>query len=228
MTPTALRVPIAEIFRTIQGEGSLAGTPAIFIRTQGCDVGCPWCDTKHTWPLKGEGGQWRQYTIQEVADEVKALQGGTPAPLVVITGGEPFLHPEAIKAITGEVGRLPGVALVQFETSGTYPIPRLPRDVRTHVVVSPKIMMPGGRPLYEETMAKADELKMVITNAADFSLLEGLIERFSELLDLLAQRRIYLQPNAEVLDAVKLCIDAVTNSSHYKLSLQTHKTLGIR
>ena len=40
---------INEIFDTIQGEAYFTGTPATFIRLQGCPVGCAWCDTKHTW-----------------------------------------------------------------------------------------------------------------------------------------------------------------------------------
>ena len=46
---TKMHYPINEIFQTIQGEGVFTGLPAIFVRLQGCPVGCPWCDTRHTW-----------------------------------------------------------------------------------------------------------------------------------------------------------------------------------
>ena len=42
---------INELFETIQGEGSFTGQPSIFLRLQGCPVGCSWCDTKHTWEI---------------------------------------------------------------------------------------------------------------------------------------------------------------------------------
>lgn len=42
---------INEIFETIQGEASFTGTPSIFLRLQGCPVGCAWCDTKQTWEV---------------------------------------------------------------------------------------------------------------------------------------------------------------------------------
>ncbi len=44
-----MQYPINEMFQTLQGEGCFTGVPAIFIRLQGCPVGCAWCDTKHTW-----------------------------------------------------------------------------------------------------------------------------------------------------------------------------------
>src|ERR1700757_4021814 len=50
----SMRLPLNELFETVQGEGSKTGTPSTFVRLQGCDVGCPWCDTKHTWTLEDE------------------------------------------------------------------------------------------------------------------------------------------------------------------------------
>ena len=51
IAPVTLRV--AETFRSLQGEGPSAGAPAHFLRLQGCDVGCRWCDTKYTWDATG-------------------------------------------------------------------------------------------------------------------------------------------------------------------------------
>jgi organic radical activating enzyme len=72
---------VNEVFNTIQGEGMLAGTPATFIRLQGCTVGCPWCDTQYTW--KAGGTKWETQALVESLDLL---------PLVVITGGEPTLY----------------------------------------------------------------------------------------------------------------------------------------
>lgn len=49
-----MQYPINEMFQTLQGEGYFTGVPAIFIRLQGCPVGCSWCDTKHTWEMTPE------------------------------------------------------------------------------------------------------------------------------------------------------------------------------
>jgi 7-carboxy-7-deazaguanine synthase len=73
---------IAETFYSIQGEGATAGVPAVFVRLQGCSVGCGWCDTKYSWdPDAG-----REIELPAVLDEIAAF----PCRRVVITGGEPL------------------------------------------------------------------------------------------------------------------------------------------
>ena len=58
---------VNEIFPTIQGEATWTGTPATFIRLQGCPVGCSWCDTKHTWP---EGSENKKVSIVAMLEKV--------------------------------------------------------------------------------------------------------------------------------------------------------------
>ena len=73
---------INEIFYSIQGEGSLAGMPSVFIRLAGCPLRCKWCDTKYAWsPDAGT-----TYSVQHLLGEISRY----PAHHVVITGGEPF------------------------------------------------------------------------------------------------------------------------------------------
>src|ERR1041384_4555433 len=79
---------IAELFYSIQGEGSLAGVPSVFIRTSGCNLRCGWCDTPYTsWSPEGV-----DLALDQILDEVKAH----PARHVVVTGGEPMIAPEII------------------------------------------------------------------------------------------------------------------------------------
>ena len=72
----------AECFFSIQGEGATAGVPAVFVRLQGCSVGCGWCDTKYSWDPAGG----REQPLGALLDEVAAF----PCRRVVITGGEPL------------------------------------------------------------------------------------------------------------------------------------------
>ena len=81
------RFPVVETFHSLQGEGHHAGRSAFFIRLAGCSVGCPWCDTKHSWPAQGHPEQ----PVDALADAAKmAAEAG--ASFVVITGGEPLHH----------------------------------------------------------------------------------------------------------------------------------------
>ncbi|HMC61706.1 MAG TPA: 7-carboxy-7-deazaguanine synthase QueE [Candidatus Solibacter sp.] len=99
---------IAELFYTIQGEGSLAGVPSVFIRTSGCNLRCGWCDTPYTsWQPEGT-----DLTLDQILDEVKAH----PARHVVVTGGEPMIAPEIVPLTQ----RLHGLGLhITIETAGT-------------------------------------------------------------------------------------------------------------
>jgi 7-carboxy-7-deazaguanine synthase len=79
---------IAELFYSLQGEGSLVGVPSVFIRTSGCNLRCRWCDTPYTsW--NPEGTNW---SLDEILAEVKKH----PAKHAVVTGGEPMIAPEIV------------------------------------------------------------------------------------------------------------------------------------
>jgi len=76
---------ISEIFYSIQGEGQLAGTPSVFVRTSGCNLRCTWCDTPYTsWHPEGT-----ERSVAHILDEV----AGFGARHVVVTGGEPTIAP---------------------------------------------------------------------------------------------------------------------------------------
>jgi 7-carboxy-7-deazaguanine synthase len=99
---------IAELFYSLQGEGSLVGVPSVFIRTSGCNLRCVWCDTPYTsWQPEGA-----DLTLNQIVDEVKAH----PARHVVVTGGEPMIATELIPLTE----RLRGLGLhITIETAGT-------------------------------------------------------------------------------------------------------------
>ncbi|HEU4438346.1 MAG TPA: 7-carboxy-7-deazaguanine synthase QueE, partial [Methylomirabilota bacterium] len=101
---------IAETFYSIQGEGPTAGLPAVFVRLQGCSVGCRWCDTKYSWDLAGG----REATLPGLLAEVE----GFACRRVVITGGEPLESPlfTPLASALAERGYV-----VEVETSGTLP-----------------------------------------------------------------------------------------------------------
>ncbi|HVU18835.1 MAG TPA: 7-carboxy-7-deazaguanine synthase QueE [Candidatus Didemnitutus sp.] len=76
---------ISEIFHSLQGEGTLAGVPSVFVRTSGCNLRCNWCDTPYaSWNPEGD---------QRGVDEIVAEVGRHPARHLVLTGGEPMIAP---------------------------------------------------------------------------------------------------------------------------------------
>lgn len=99
---------IAEIFHSLQGEGTLIGVPSVFIRTSGCNLRCCWCDTPYTsWQPEG-----RQQSLDEILEQVAAY----PAHHAVVTGGEPMIAPEIVP-LTEQL-RARGLHIT-IETAGT-------------------------------------------------------------------------------------------------------------
>src|SRR5450759_4013187 len=78
---------VMEIYRSVQGEGTLMGVPTTFVRFFACNLRCSWCDTKYSWSVR-EGGTWESIPVREVAARVQTLE----ARHVVLTGGEPTLQ----------------------------------------------------------------------------------------------------------------------------------------
>ncbi|HDX8353408.1 TPA: 7-carboxy-7-deazaguanine synthase QueE [Aeromonas dhakensis] len=219
--------PINEIFQTIQGEGVFTGLPAIFVRLQGCPVGCPWCDTRHTWvvdPAREVGVQavldcsnesdgWSKMSTEQILASFQQL--GYQARHVVITGGEPCLYDlQDLSTALIATGYQ-----VQIETSGTSEIQT---HERTWVTVSPKINMKGGLPVLVSALERANEIKHPVAT-----------ERHVEELDaLLATARlrddvvIALQPISQKPRATQLAM-ATCIARNWRLSIQTHKYLDI-
>jgi 7-carboxy-7-deazaguanine synthase len=101
-------VKIAEIFYSLQGEGSLTGVPSVFVRTSGCNLRCTWCDTPYTsWQPEGE-----ELALGQITEAVAAYR----AAHVVVTGGEPMIAPEIVSLTE----RLREARLhITIETAGT-------------------------------------------------------------------------------------------------------------
>ena len=130
-TPPTLR--LSEVFRSIQGEGELAGVDSVFVRTVGCNLRCRWCDTPYTsWdPEAGE-----RLSVQDLAGRVL----DDDCRHVVLTGGEPLLVPGVVPLTRAlqDAGRH-----VTVETAGT-----VFRPVAADLIsLSPKLAnsTPGGR-----------------------------------------------------------------------------------
>jgi 7-carboxy-7-deazaguanine synthase len=195
-------LPIVETFHSIQGEGAWTGTNAFFIRLGGCDVGCWFCDTKASWNP-------RRHPQHSVGDLVAAAKDVNPA-IVVITGGEPLMH-----NLTELSESLHTAGLrVHLETSGAHPL----RGQFDWITLSPKTFKPPHESIYPHV----NELKVVIATAQDLEWAEQQAAKVSEL------AIHYLQPEWSTPASQDLIFSYVLNHPQWRMSLQTHKLLGVR
>ena len=140
---------INEAYASIQGEGTLAGIPMIILRTQGCSVSCPFCDTRQTWALSDDAftGDWAdalahpaKWTDREGHAIARSLRDQFPGEInwVLLTGGEPAEQPLApLSRALHDRGYS-----IALETSGTA-LGHVGAEI-DWVCVSPKVNMPGG------------------------------------------------------------------------------------
>jgi 7-carboxy-7-deazaguanine synthase len=154
---------ITEIFKSIQGEGTRAGLPCIFVRLTGCNLRCTWCDTAYAF----YGGT--KQSVDEVMGKVRALSGGgaSRVTLVEITGGEPLLQPET-PALAEKL--LAEGYTVMIETSGERFVGVLPREAIK--IVDVKCPDSGEADTFDMTNLDAvgpkDEIKFVISTRRDY------------------------------------------------------------
>lgn len=217
---------INELFETIQGEGSFTGQPSIFLRLQGCPVGCSWCDTKHTWEInlnsevsrdvvlnkKAETDEWVDLSVDDIFNIIASKN--FKAKHIVITGGEPCMVDLTPLCTMFE---LKGYS-TQIETSGTFEV--LTTD-KCWVTVSPKVNMRGGYDILSSAMQRANEIKHPVATE----------QHVQDLKDLLAEHNIidtpvYLQPISQKERATQLAIDTCI-ANNWRLSIQVHKYIGI-
>jgi 7-carboxy-7-deazaguanine synthase (Cx14CxxC type) len=206
---------VKEIFYTLQGEGANAGRPAVFCRFSGCNLWsgreqdrgsavCRFCDTDFVGTSGTLGGKYLD--AQALASQIASLWPSKGArPFCVLTGGEPLLQvDEALTSALHERG-----FSIAVETNGTIDAPK----GLDWVCVSPK----AGSQL---RLVRGDELKVVVPQ-------EGL--DLDKLATLEFTHRL-LQPMDGLLARrnTQWAIDRCLADPRWRLSVQTHKVVGIR
>ncbi len=215
---------IAEIFYSVQGEGSLVGVPSVFVRTSGCNLRCVWCDTPYTsWNPEGE-----ELTVEEILQRVSEFGAGH----VVVTGGEPMIAPQ-IRELAGGL-RQQGLHIT-IETAGTVQAP-LACDLMS---ISPKLKnsvphtRDGGRwaGQHERLRYQPEVLKQLMTNYPYqlkfvVAAAEDLAEIEAMCLELGAERRhVILMPEGIDRDTLQqrgLWLTEVCKRMGYRFSPRLH------
>jgi 7-carboxy-7-deazaguanine synthase len=213
---------ITEIFKSIQGEGTRAGLPCIFVRLTGCNLRCRWCDTAYAF----HGGT--KNSLEEILEKVSGLagRGAARVPLVEITGGEPLLQEET-SALAEKL--LAAGYTVMIETSGERFVGALPHGVIK--IVDVKCPDSGEPDTFDmanlEAVGANDEIKFVISSrrdydfAREFTLRHGLAERVHQVLF----SPVTADPAGawEGLNARELAERILADGLPVRLGLQLHK-----
>lgn len=198
---------VVEIFKSFQGEGAYIGIPVTFVRLAGCNLKCPWCDSKETW--KPEEGKIQWMSAQAIVSQCTTSQ-------MVITGGEPTLQP--IEFIIDEAHNC-GIS-VAIETNGTRPTP----DGVDWVVASPK---PPEYKIHPE--CAWNELKYVVD--AEFDVEKHIPEN---LRNMDSFGRIWLQPcdqgvgTSATEDSYVKVAALVDKYEWLRAGIQLHKIYSVR
>ncbi len=189
---------LAEIFYSVQGEGTWVGTPAVFVRLAGCNLNCRFCDTDYS--IKAF------LSVEQAVARVRELGGDCP--MVVLTGGEPLAQREssALMAALRADGRR-----VHVESNGTIPV-ELPSDV--WLTVSPK------ERLHPAMAARANEVKLIVDGRVPLEWLGAFGER--AIPTFLQPEGNKPRNVALALEAAK------ADPARLRIGVQTHKFIGVR
>lgn len=199
---SSISYPVMEHFYTLQGEGYYTGQAAYFVRLGGCDVGCVWCDVKESW----DASKLPSMKLEEIVDAIRQ----TPTQIVVITGGEPLLHD-----LTALCNALQAKGIrTHIETSGSSPL----SGTWDWICLSPKKF----KAALPESIAAADELKVIIFNPSDF---EWALQYQAKVK---STCKLYLQTEWDQQEKMlPQIIEFVKQNPKWQISLQTHKYLQI-
>ncbi|MBQ9501012.1 MAG: radical SAM protein [Lentisphaeria bacterium] len=202
---------VVETFVSIQGESTQAGRKCFFIRLEGCDLACSYCDTRYA----ASGG--KPMSIGDLTE----LAEKSRTPLVEITGGEPLLQAETPSLCRALLDR--GFE-VMLETGGAHSIEKIPAQVRR--IVDCKLPDSGmaDRMLFENyaLLTERDEVKFVVSSKRDFEYAEKICAEYA-----LASRTPHLlispvRGRAELEEVVNWLLASV---HPFRLQLQMHKII---
>ncbi len=206
---------VQEIFPTIQGEGNFVGYPAVFVRLNGCNLQCDFCDT--------EFEDFKKISLENILSEINKFSQNSKnnrvINMVVITGGEPFRQP--IEKLCQKL--IAENFLVQIETNGT-----IFRDVSKEVkiICSPKVSNGKYYPIRDDLLQRIMSFKFLIS--AQNPYYSGVAEVGQSKYNI----PVYVQPIDEYNEqknqknielAMKIC-----QENGYILSYQLHKILKIK
>jgi 7-carboxy-7-deazaguanine synthase len=203
---------VCELFRSLQGETSWSGLPATFVRLQGCNLDCRYCDTRYA---RSSGDPW---AIPKLVERLVERPVERPE-LVVVTGGEPLLQPGVHRLLSA----VADVRTVLLETNGSLDI----TGVDTRVIRIVDVKCPGSGEAEStrwenlSALRPSDEVKFVVGDRQDFDYAVDVVRRHR----LTEQCAVLLSPVADALAAAELAEWILEEGGRLRLQLQLHRIL---
>ncbi|HEU5139680.1 MAG TPA: radical SAM protein [Bacillales bacterium] len=218
-------LPMVEIFETIEGEGSAAGFPTVFVRAFHCNLRCSWCDTPYSYaPDKPEFDA----TIAEIIEKIK----GFSSRRICFTGGEPLIHREKSAALLAAMADLDHITDIHIETNGAIDLEpyaamreeKLAWKEKIRFVADYKLPASGEmNKMIDENFdffEPCDEVKFVIGGDDDFRLATEIVKRHHK------QGQVLFSPVWELMEPKELVKKVLDEPlPDVKISMQLHKMI---
>lgn len=218
-------VPMVEIFETIEGEGTAAGFPTVFVRLFHCNLRCSWCDTPYSYaPAKPEF----EATIAEIIERVNEFS----ARRICFTGGEPLIFREKSAALLAAMAGLDHIQDIHIETNGAIdlaPYAEMRRERaswrnKVRFIMDYKLPASGetGKMVHAnfDVLGPQDEVKFVIGGDDDFRFATDIVKRYHR------QGQVLFSPVWELMEPKRLVEKILAEPlPDVKVSLQIHKMI---
>jgi 7-carboxy-7-deazaguanine synthase len=204
----SLAMKIAEIFRSIQGEGKNQGYPCTFLRLGGCNLRCTWCDTRQAQ----SGGVERMES--EIMQEIEALNGKR----LCITGGEPLLQGEQLLPLVRTMRERDYI--IEIETNGTFDF----RPYQPYASVCMDVKCPSSGEQSDLSLlahvTDKDSVKFVVGTFEDLDFAAEVMDHYS------IRGEIFFSPvhGSSSRIVAEFLIDHDLSA---RLQLQLHKSIGV-
>jgi 7-carboxy-7-deazaguanine synthase len=220
-----MKLPMVEVFQTVEGEGTRAGFPTTFVRVYNCNLRCTWCDTTYSYaPAKPT----YLATVSEIVNQVKQY----PNPSICLTGGEPLMHGKKSLALLQALAEVDYIQDIHIETNGAIDLRPFQELRETHELVGKKarFILDYKLPASGENdkmimdnyklLQEADEIKFVIGSEEDFHMAVDVVKRW------VIKGTPLFSPVWETISPAKLVSLILEHQlTNVKLNLQIHKVI---
>jgi 7-carboxy-7-deazaguanine synthase len=202
---------VAEVFRSLQGEGRNQGRPTVFLRLAGCNLACAWCDTAYA----REGGE--ELDADTVLEQIRETAG--PCRRLCVTGGEPLLQQHELVPVVATLAS-EGYA-IEIETNGTIDF----APVQAHAAITMDVKCPSSGETSDLSLLArlrpGDAVKFVVGDLADLAYMENVLGAHP------TEAEVYVSP-VHGADAGPIVARILDRDLPVRFSLQLHKLIGVR